>query len=126
MLPKGGRAQRTAARPSSSAWVGLDSITNMTKNLIANDSTHQPIRPEWRSIVESALQNLGGEADLSALYAAVKAIAPSLTAQRRHWQAKVRQVVQRDPAIERVSLGVWRLRSRRARTDDSTRGQKAA
>lgn len=105
---------------------GLDPITHMTKNIIANDSKHTPARPEWRSIVESALQNLDGEADLTALYAAVKRLAPTLTAQRPHWQAKVRQIVQRDPAIENVGRGVWRLRSTRAPANDSKPGRKAA
>lgn len=47
---------------------------------------------------------------LSLLYAAVKA-----ECERRgrpltkHWQAKVRQVVQRSADFERVSKGVWRL-----------------
>jgi hypothetical protein len=51
---------------------------------------------------------LGGEASLQDLYAALEAHSPKdwLTL---HWKAKIRQQVQLDPCIERVSKGVWRL-----------------
>ncbi len=29
-----------------------------------------------------------------------------------HWKPKIRQVVQLDPMIERVSMGVWRLKAK--------------
>jgi hypothetical protein len=105
---------------------GLDPITHMTKLNLKGELKQTPPRPEWRIIVERALQDLDGEADLTALYAAVKKIAPTLAMQRSHWQAKVRQIVQRDPAIENVARGVWRLRSRRSSADHSTPSRKAA
>ncbi len=66
-------------------------------------------RPPWKHVVRTALDALGGEASLQALYAQVKASARPgwLTT---HWKAKVRQVVQRDPLIESVSFGTYRRR----------------
>lgn len=123
-----GRPARPADRRENvvGGMGGLDPITHMTKLYLKGEPKQTPPRPEWRSIVEHALRDLEGEAHLTALYAKVKELAPTITAARPHWQAKVRQIVQRDPAIENVARGVWRLRSRRSSANDSTPGRKAA
>lgn len=47
--------------------------------------------PVWRSVVETALRDLGGESDLPTLYAALEGQRPT---PNPHWKAKVRQIVQ--------------------------------
>jgi hypothetical protein len=76
-------------------------------------------RRPWRPLVQGALQNLGGQASLRELYAAIEKAAPG-NCTGRHWKAKVRQVVQLDPDVERVAKGVWRLRSHGASSASPT------
>ena len=66
--------------------------------------------PPWRQIVREALDRLGGQASLQALYAEVNRV-HHVSSRRPNWQAKVRQQVQLDPEIEHVAKGVWRLKS---------------
>jgi arylamine N-acetyltransferase len=47
----------------------------------------------------------GGRATLNNIYAAVEKIAGEMIAKNQHWQAKVRQVLQRH--FENVQRGVW-------------------
>lgn len=63
--------------------------------------THTP-RPLWRSVVEAALQKLGGAATLDAIYGAIEGARPSAN---RFWREKVRQVLQRH--FHRVGPGYW-------------------
>jgi SAM-dependent methyltransferase len=58
----------------------------------------------WRSVVEQALRDLGGEADLSVLYARIEGQRPS---PNPHWRAKVRQVVQL--IATRTGKSTWRV-----------------
>ena len=84
-------------------------MTN-TSNVSDRQNAANTPRPPWRQVVRVALHRLGGQASLQALYAEIDreyAAADRWT----HWQAKVRQVVQLDPEIERVGEGVWRLKS---------------
>lgn len=57
----------------------------------------------WRAVVERALKQLGGEASLQDLYAAVK---PHRPTDNQWWQAKVRQIAQ---DYHRVERGVYAL-----------------
>jgi hypothetical protein len=93
--------------------VGLEPTTMPTTN---DRFTYGPsqklgstIAP-WRVFVRAALETLGGEAHLQALYAKVKEITPRARLTPTY-QAKVRQVVQKVADFEHVAHGVWRLRS---------------
>lgn len=61
----------------------------------------------WRDVVYAALDKLGGEAPLAALYEEVKGHRKTYT--NGHWQAKVRQILQLSPDFEAVAPGKWRL-----------------
>ncbi len=72
----------------------------------------QRLRSTWRSIVHLCLLQLGGEADLAAIYAAVRGAAAMRCDVNPHWQAKVRQVLNRsEQHFESPRRGVWRLRT---------------
>jgi site-specific DNA-methyltransferase (adenine-specific) len=58
----------------------------------------------WRALVAATLQELGGEASLPDLYAAIE---PRRPTPNGFWREKVRQVVQQDCIP--VARGVWRL-----------------
>jgi hypothetical protein len=116
-----------ALRQAGASWswgvVGLDP-NPMTTIFLTDEPKHRPPAPRWRSLVISALENLGGEASLDRLYAKVKELAPTITAERRHWKAKVRQIVQRTASIENVSRGVWRLRPSVTRATKNARTRR--
>lgn len=61
----------------------------------------------WRTVTRYALQMLGGEADLDAIYRAVEPRRPSLA--NRTWEARIRNVLQKSPDFEPVCRGRWRL-----------------
>ncbi len=66
-------------------------------------------RPPWGQLVYETLLDIGGKANLQALYVAIEQKSnPSWLS--THWKAKVRQQVQKHPRIERVSVGVWRIK----------------
>jgi site-specific DNA-methyltransferase (adenine-specific) len=60
----------------------------------------------WPAVVKRALRELGGEAPLEDIYAAV---APRRPTQNRWWRAKVRQTLGRSDGFERVGQGRWAL-----------------
>ncbi len=64
----------------------------------------------WFSLVNAALIKLKGEAPLAAIYAQLEAHPRTRT--RRHWKAKVRQVLESHNWFVRVSKGVWALYSK--------------
>ena len=61
----------------------------------------------WRSLVATALETLGGEAALPALYQWIAECAK--TKNRPNWQAKVRQTLQLAPEFVSSTRGVWRV-----------------
>jgi hypothetical protein len=65
-------------------------------------------RPPWRALIRDELVRLDNETNLQDLYTAIESSLPKdqLTL---HWRAKVRQQLQLDPLVERVSQGVWRF-----------------
>jgi len=65
----------------------------------------------WRVVVQGALETLGGQAELAALYSVVLDHRKAKEAEQRgqDWRAKVRQTLQRYPDFKPVSRGVWRL-----------------
>jgi hypothetical protein len=79
--------------------------------IIAHDDLWQNARESntWFAIVSSALSSLGGTATLRALYSAIER--HPKTATRKHWKAKVRQVLQAHDAFVRVGDGAWSLAS---------------
>ena len=65
----------------------------------------------WQTIVRSALEDLGGEADLANLYRTVGRHARARRAERAgtDWRAIVRRELQTRAHFARVSRGRWRL-----------------
>ena len=61
----------------------------------------------WRDVVNTALKELGGTADLSTLYNAVDNY--KRTTVNPHWQAKIRQTLQMYPCFKSVKTGVWAI-----------------
>jgi hypothetical protein len=78
-----------------------------------------PEQPQWRTRVRKVLRSLGGVAHLQEIYRGVQADYDG-TRERKNWKAKIRQVLQRDPEIERVGDGVWRFVSEHS-PDESVR-----
>lgn len=64
----------------------------------------------WAEIVDCALTGrlLSGEAPLSDIYADIE-LHPKVVG-KKHWKAKVRQVLQNSTEYVRVDKGVWALR----------------
>lgn len=60
----------------------------------------------WKSVVTSAVAELGGEASLDDIYAAVE---PKRPTGNDWWRAKVRQTLGRSGAFTRVSAATWAL-----------------
>ncbi|MFF2532236.1 DNA methylase N-4/N-6 [Brevibacillus sp. NPDC058079] len=62
----------------------------------------------WRDLVQAALEQLGGKGNLSAIYEVI-ANAEKIKV-NEHWQAKVRQTLQRGDEFAPVERGVWALK----------------
>ena len=72
-------------------------------------TTNAPsVLPSWQTLVRDALKRCGGTAPLAVLYGKL-AFHPRAKI-NPHWKAKIRQCVQKDPLVEWVSRGVWRLK----------------
>ena len=72
---------------------------------------HQRLRSTWRAIVHLCLMQLGGQAELATLYEAVRGAAANRCEANPHWQAKVRQVLNRSEHwFESPGRGVSRLK----------------
>jgi hypothetical protein len=91
------------------SWARTNSMPDIEQQ--TNDPQLPPERPGWRARIRRVLRSLGGVAHLQEIYRAVEADYDG-TRERKHWKAKVRQEVQKDPEIERVGDGVWGLVSR--------------
>ena len=62
----------------------------------------------WRGAVYAALMALGGEADMSEIYAEIQSFA--ITKDRNHfWKEKVRQILQKCADFSQVRRGRWRV-----------------
>lgn len=70
---------------------------------------HARLRNTWRVVVRLALVSLGGKGSLGDLYAKVAEHAPDRLAANNHWQAKVRQVLQRYTDFRTIDRGIWSL-----------------
>lgn len=86
-------------------WARTNPMTETTQPNLESSTTSA--RTKWRTRVQEALRSLGGEATLQAIYRAVEEHFPEVR-ERKHWKAKVRQVLQADPQIERIENGAWR------------------
>lgn len=64
----------------------------------------QAAGPLWRRVVTAALECLGGEASLEAIYSLVEGNRPTLTP---HWREKIRQVCRSD--FQRIDRGRYAL-----------------
>ncbi len=63
----------------------------------------------WKAIVETALRALGKKASLSEIYGYVSETAQAKTLSNKHWQEKIRQVLQLyHTPVER---GIWQLQA---------------
>lgn len=68
------------------------------------------LKATWRSVVRSVMIRLGGQSNLSRLYAEIAAAAPERVASNEHWREKVRQVLNQNPdQFAAVERGVWAL-----------------
>lgn len=63
----------------------------------------------WKAIVRQALTQLGGRAELGALYDHVLRAAPERVRENPNFKAKIRQTLQQLPDCEAEAPGVWRL-----------------
>ena len=63
----------------------------------------------WRTLVYGVLENEPGAMTLAEIYSKIEDHPKAK--RNRHWQAKIRQVLQRMPQAERVARGVWRLKA---------------
>jgi len=76
----------------------------------ARRANHKPEQAvTWRDLVYAVLENESGSMTLTEIYSKLEG--QPKTKVNPHWQAKVRQVLQRMPQAERVERGVWRLKS---------------
>src|SRR5262249_54444851 len=80
--------------------VEVDNIAARARKILEDGSLR---RGAWRALVEAVLSQLGGEADLEQLYAAIEPRRPTANA---WWKEKVRQVLLH---FEPVARGRWRL-----------------
>lgn len=70
---------------------------------------HDQLWSTWKTVVRHAMVQLGGKADLKALYEAIEGFADSRIKGNQHWQAKVRQTLQRAECFKSAERGVWEL-----------------
>lgn len=73
---------------------------------IAEQGSASSSQSVWLSVVDRALRDLGGEADLPTLYAAIQGKRPT---PNPHWRAKIRQIVQLH--CERIDRGRYALKA---------------
>jgi len=63
------------------------------------------IASTWRNAIRMALMKLDGKATLKDIYAEVEKVAAHLIEKNQHWQAKIRQILQKH--FISVERGVW-------------------
>jgi hypothetical protein len=63
----------------------------------------------WKAVVRHALIQLGGRAQLKDIYAFVQNVASDRIQENQHWQAKIRQTLQRAECFSSEERGVWQL-----------------
>ena len=63
--------------------------------------------PTWRDIVYAALHHLGGESDLTEIYAEIDG--HKRCQMNPNWKAKIRQVLQQFDCFQSSQRGEWRL-----------------
>lgn len=74
------------------------------------NQAHNRLQSTWRVVVREALIALGGEADLSDLYATVQGNAATKVSQNESWKAKVRQVLTTNPTVfTQIRNGRWKV-----------------
>lgn len=81
--------------------VEVDNLATEARRILEQG---RPGRGVWLALVEAMLSQLGGEADLADLYAAIEPRRPTPNA---WWKEKVRQILQLH--FEPVAKGRWRL-----------------
>lgn len=59
----------------------------------------------WRDLIRAAVEQLGGQASLQALYQTLDGAQKA--ANNTHWREQIREVVQKYPEFERVQVGVY-------------------
>jgi len=70
---------------------------------------HARLVSTWKVIVRNVMIELGGQAKLQDIYAAVEKKASSKLASNKNWQAKVRQTLQINKDFSSVNDGGWAL-----------------
>lgn len=61
----------------------------------------------WRDLIQGAIEFLGGEADLSAIYEVIRESKKSQ--KNKHWREKVRQTLQIHQNFSSIKRGKWKL-----------------
>jgi hypothetical protein len=79
----------------------------LVKTLVEQSQQH--IRGTWNNIVRLVLLALGGEASLEQIYTLVAKNAPEKLICNTHWQAKIRQTLQRGSEFVSRERGVWMM-----------------
>ncbi len=64
----------------------------------------------WKKIVAASLAAYGGTASLAQLYSIIEPHPGTRT--RKHWKAKIRQVLELSDKVIRMDRGVWSLASK--------------
>lgn len=82
----------------------LDVLANMAQQ------QHARLTSTWKAVVRNVMVELGGQAHLSEIYAAVEKSASERFSTNKNWQAKVRQILQINHSdFASVKDGVWKL-----------------
>lgn len=89
------------------SWIVPLRVTELSKQA----DTRQWAGATWQSIVRSSLEDLGGEADLTAIYQCAAKTSKAQKAEQAgvDWQAVVRRELQTRPHFAPVRRGCWRL-----------------
>lgn len=81
-------------------WVVPVSFTKRTERDLRKSTL-----PTWRDLVQSALEECGGEAELNKLYAIIEDTEKA--ARNPHWKEKIRQTLQLHPEFASRERGRW-------------------
>ena len=92
-------------------WCKPRKIMSVLEDLsILANQQQERLSATWHAIVRNVMIALGGEADLTTIYAKVAENASEKLKANPHWQAKIRQILNQSPdEYSPVRRGVWKL-----------------
>lgn len=114
-LPDGSRSEYSGGAPSVLAAYGRDDMDRLAASGLDGAFVPLPNRTQvlilgersWLAELKTLFRQSGQELDLQAVYELMQHHPKSK--KNQHWQAKIRQVLQRGLHFTRVSRGVYRL-----------------